>query len=36
MENFKKHAKVSGSEILQEMIEKVDKHENHFHITTNS
>jgi thioredoxin reductase (NADPH) len=36
MDNFKKHAEVSGSEILQEMVEKVDKHEDHFHITTNS
>jgi len=36
MDNFKKHAEVSGSEILQEMVEKVDKHEDHFHIKTAS
>jgi len=34
MDNFKEHAEVSGSKILQEMVEKVEKHENHFHITT--
>jgi thioredoxin reductase (NADPH) len=34
MDNFKKHAEVSGSEILQEMVEKVDKHEDHFHVKT--
>jgi len=36
MDNFKKHAEISGSEILQEMVEKVDKHEDHFHIKTTS
>ena len=36
MDNFKKHAEVSGSEILQEMVEKVNKHEDHFHIITTS
>jgi thioredoxin reductase (NADPH) len=34
MDNFRKHAEVSGSEILQEMVEKVDKHEDHFHVKT--
>ena len=34
MDKFREHAIVSGSEILQEMVEKVDKHEDHFHITT--
>jgi len=36
MDNFKKHAETSGSEILQEMVEKVTKHKNHFHIITSS
>ena len=36
MDNFKKHAEVSGSEILQEMVEKVNKHEDHFHVITTS
>ena len=40
MDNFKEHAKVSGSEILEEMVVSVVKYtkhhggENHFHITT--
>jgi thioredoxin reductase (NADPH) len=34
MDKFKEHAEISGSEILQEMVEKVTKHENHFHIIT--
>ena len=36
MDNFKKHAEISGSEILQDSVEKVSKHENHFHIKTSS
>jgi thioredoxin reductase len=36
MDKFKEHAEVSGSEILQEMVEKVNKHEDHFHIITSS
>lgn len=36
MDNFRKHAEVSGSEILNEMVKNVNKHENHFHITTSS
>ncbi len=34
MDNFKKHAEVSGSEILQEMVEKVDKIEDYFIVKT--
>ncbi len=34
MDNFKAHAEISGSTILQEMVEKVEKHKDHFHITT--
>jgi len=34
MDRFKEHAEVSGSEILQEMVEKVTKHEDHFHVKT--
>ncbi len=36
MENFKKHAEISGSEILTEMVTKLEKHEDHFHITTST
>jgi thioredoxin reductase len=36
MDNFKKHAEVSGSEILNEMVTEINKHENHFHIKTGS
>ena len=36
MDGFKKHAEFSGSEILQEIVEKISKDENHFHITTTS
>ena len=36
MDNFRQHAIVSWSEILQEMVEKVNKHENHFHVITTS
>jgi thioredoxin reductase len=34
MDNFKSHAETSGSEILEEMVEKIEKHEDHFHIKT--
>ncbi len=34
MDNFKKHAVESWSEILEEFVESIEKHENHFHITT--
>lgn len=34
MDNFKKHAEISWSEILQEMVESVEKHKDHFHIIT--
>jgi len=36
MEDFRKHAEVSGSEILTEMVTKIEKHENHFHVTTST
>ena len=36
MDKFKQHAEISGSEILQEMVEKIDKHKDHFHIITSS
>ncbi|PIE84967.1 hypothetical protein CSA08_04410 [Candidatus Gracilibacteria bacterium] len=36
MNNFKKHSEKSGSEILQDMVSKVDKHEDHFHVITSS
>jgi len=36
MDNFKEHAEVSWSEILQEMVEEVSEHEDHFHIVTSS
>ena len=36
MDNFKEHAEISWSEILQEMVKEVTKHENHFHILTES
>jgi len=36
MEDFRKHAEVSGSEILTEMVTKLEKHENHFHISTST
>jgi len=36
MDNFREHAEESWSEILNEMVEKLNKHENHFHITTSS
>ncbi|MCP4523603.1 MAG: FAD-dependent oxidoreductase [Candidatus Gracilibacteria bacterium] len=34
MDNFKDHAINAGSEILEEMVTEVEKHESHFHITT--
>jgi len=34
MENFKKHAEVSGSKIENWMISEVIKHDNHFHLKT--
>ena len=34
MDSFREHAIVSWSEILQEVVEKVDKYENHFYIIT--
>lgn len=34
MDNFKKHAEVSGSEILNEMVTELNKHEDHFHVQT--
>ena len=36
MDNFKVHAETSGSEILQELVSEVNKHENHFHIVTST
>jgi thioredoxin reductase (NADPH) len=36
MDNFKEHAENSWSEIILENVEKVEKHKDHFHITTNS
>lgn len=36
MDNFRKHAEITWSEILNEMVEKVEKHDTHFHITTYS
>ncbi|MDP2090055.1 MAG: FAD-dependent oxidoreductase [Candidatus Gracilibacteria bacterium] len=36
MDNFRKHAEVSGSEILNELVTQINKHENHFHIKTSS
>ncbi len=36
MEDFKKHAEESWSEILTEMVTKLEKHNNHFHIVTSS
>jgi thioredoxin reductase len=32
MDNFKKHAEVSGSEIENGMVEEVSKHDDHFHL----
>ncbi len=36
MENFRKHAEVSWSEILTEMVTKLEKHDNHFHVSTST
>jgi len=36
MDNFKEHAVVSWTEILQEMVEEVTEYEDHFHIITSS
>jgi thioredoxin reductase len=38
MDNFRKHAEVSGSEVLNEMVTEVRKREdhNHFHVVTSS
>ena len=36
MDNFKKHAEVSGSEILNEMVTEISKHDDYFHIKTGS
>ena len=36
MDNFRKHAEVSGSEILNEIVNEIKKHENHFNIKTSS
>lgn len=36
MKDFKEHAEESGSEILTEMVTKLEKHESHFHIATSS
>jgi thioredoxin reductase (NADPH) len=36
MDNFRKHAEVSWSEILQEIVDELEKHEDHFHIKTSS
>lgn len=36
MDNFREHAKISGSEFLDEMVLEVNKHDDHFHIITSS
>lgn len=36
MEDFRKHAEVSGAEILTEMVTKLEKNENHFDVITSS
>jgi len=36
MDSFKEHAIESGSEIINEMVSSVTKHEDHFHVTTAS
>ena len=36
MDDFKKHAEESGSEILSESVETVKKHKDHFHIVTSN
>ena len=34
MDTFKEHAETSGSEIINEMVKEVTKHEDHFHIVS--
>lgn len=36
MDKFKEHAELSGSEILSEMVTKLEKHNEHFHIVTST
>ncbi len=36
MDNFKEHAQTAGSEILEEMVTELTKHDTHFHIKTSS
>lgn len=36
MDWFKEHAVSSGSEIVQEIVNEIKKHEDHFHITTSN
>lgn len=36
MDSFKEHAIESGSEIVQEIVSNITKHEDHFHITTSN
>ena len=36
MDNFKAHAETSGSEILTDMVTKITKHKDHFHIKTST
>jgi len=36
MDNFKEHAESTWTQILQEMVKKVTKHEDHFHVVTDS
>jgi thioredoxin reductase len=36
MDSFKEHAISSGSEIINEMVSNVTKHDDHFHIVTAS
>jgi thioredoxin reductase len=36
MENFKKHAEVSGSKILTEMVASIKKIDTHFLVVTSS
>ncbi|MDD2871545.1 MAG: FAD-dependent oxidoreductase [Candidatus Gracilibacteria bacterium] len=36
MDNFRKHAEVSGSELLNEMVIELNKSEDHFHVKTST
>ncbi len=36
MDNFRKHAEVSWSELLNELVTQINKHEDHFHVKTSS